>query len=405
MIENLIARKKAEKRFRFFGLLMMLTSMAFLTVLFVSIIFKGVSGFFAYEVRLELTPTQEQLDERQYRTIIFQALNKTLKTTTRNERKQARKIISRGAHQTVQNALQQLDSTQPKTIWLPLSTLAENIIEKKYDPQLPEARRIVKDNQIRFIAQLQEQERIRHSFNTAFFTNGARTTPETAGVGIAILGSFYMMLIVILTSVPLGVAAAIYLEEFAPKKNRWIRLIELNINNLAAVPSIVFGILGLAVFINTFGLPRSSPLVGGLVLSLMTLPTIIIATRSILKAVPTTIKWSAYGVGASRHQAIFHHVLPVAFPGIITGAIIGLAQALGETAPLLIIGMVAFVADYPKTIFEPTSALPVQTFIWAGSPDPAFATRTAAAIIVLLAFLLAMNATAVYLRHKYEKKH
>ena len=405
MIENLTARKKAEKRFRLFGLLMMLTSMAFLAILFSSIIFKGVSGFFAYEVRLDLTPTQEQLDKRLYRPIILQALNETLATTTRRERNQARKIISRGAPQTIQQEWQELDSTKPKTLWLPLSTLAENIIEKKYDPQLPEARRIVKDNHIRFINQLQEQERIRYSFNTAFFTNGAKTTPETAGVGIAILGSFYMMLIVILISVPLSVAAAIYLEEFAPKKNRWVRLIELNINNLAAVPSIVFGILGLAVFINTFGLPRSSPLVGGLVLSLMTLPTIIIATRSILKAVPTSIKWSAYGVGASRHQAIFHHVLPFAFPGIITGAIIGLAQALGETAPLLIIGMVAFVADYPQNLLEPASALPVQTFIWAGSPDPAFATRTAAAIIVLLAFLLAMNATAVYLRHKYEKKY
>ena len=217
------------------------------------------------------------------------------------------------------------------------------------------------------------------------------------------MGSFWTLLVCMSVSVPVGVCAAIYLEEFAPR-NRWTDLVEVNINNLAAVPSIVFGLLGLAVFLNFFGMPRSAPLVGGLVLALMTLPTVIIATRAALKAVPVSIREAALGVGASDMQVVLHHVLPLALPGMLTGSIIGAAQALGETAPLLMIGMVAFIADTPSGPLDPATALPVQIFIWSDSPERAFAERTAAAIMVLLGFLVCMNAAAVWLRRKFERR-
>lgn len=246
-------------------------------------------------------------------------------------------------------------------------------------------------------------------FNWAFLTNpdGSETRAEAAGLGVAILGSFYMMLIVLVLAVPIGVAASIYLEEFAPK-NRLTDIIEVNIANLAAVPSIVFGILGLAAFINFVGLPRSAPIVGGLVLTLMTLPTIIIATRAALKAVPPSIRDAALGVGASKMQTVFHHVLPLAMPGILTGTIIGLAHALGETAPLLLIGMVAFVTTFPSAppqgLMDPASALPVQIYNWTRRADPAFFERASGAIIVLLVFLLAMNLLAIILRRRFERR-
>ena len=246
-------------------------------------------------------------------------------------------------------------------------------------------------------------------FNSDFITNpdGSETRAEAAGLGVAILGSLYMMLIVLVLSLPIGVAASIYLEEFAPR-NRLTDLIEVNIANLAAVPSIVYGILGLAAFINFMGLPRSAPIVGGLVLTLMTLPTIIIATRAALKAVPPSIRDAALGVGASKMQTVFHHVLPLAMPGILTGTIIGLAHALGETAPLLLIGMVAFVKEYPSAppegLFDPASALPVQIYNWTRRADPAFFERASGAIIVLLVFLLAMNLLAIFLRRKFERR-
>jgi phosphate transport system permease protein len=227
--------------------------------------------------------------------------------------------------------------------------------------------------------------------------------PEAAGLGISIIGSFYMMVIVALLCVPIGVAASIYLEEFAPK-NRWTDLIEVNVSNLAAVPSIVYGILGLAVFINFIGLPQSSSLVGGLVLTLMTLPTIIIATRASIRAVPPSIRDAALGVGASQMQTVMHHVLPLAMPGILTGAILGLARALGETAPLLLIGMVAFVDNYPGGVLDPATALPVQVYGWVQRGDPAFVERSSGAIIVLLLFLVVMNTAAILLRRRFERR-
>lgn len=263
--------------------------------------------------------------------------------------------------------------------------------------------------QLQLAQELADRGEMVTRFNWNFLSNpdASDQRPEAAGVGIAILGSFYMMLVVLVLAVPIGVAASIYLEEFAPK-NRWTDIIEVNISNLAAVPSIVFGILGLAAFINFMGLPQSAPIVGGLVLTLMTLPTIIISTRAALKAVPPSIRDAALGVGASRMQSVFHHVLPLAMPGILTGTIIGLAQALGETAPLLLIGMVAFVRNMPEGLpgglMDPASALPVQVYNWTQRSDPAFIERASGAIIVLLVFLLCMNLLAIWLRRKFERR-
>jgi len=267
----------------------------------------------------------------------------------------------------------------------------------------------IKPEQLVLAEQLVDAGIMAQRFNWGFITfpDASDQRPEAAGLGVAIIGSFYMMIVVLVLSLPIGVAASVYLEEFAPK-NRLTDLIEVNIANLAAVPSIVFGILGLAVFINFAGLPQSAPIVGGLVLTLMTLPRIIIPARAALKSVPPSIRDAALGVGASRLQSVFHHVLPLAAPGILTGMIIGLAQALGETAPLLLIGMVAFVRDYPGMpidgFFDPASALPVQVFSWTVRGDPGFVERASGAIIVLLVFLLIMNAFAIILRRRFERR-
>ncbi len=269
--------------------------------------------------------------------------------------------------------------------------------------EVPEANRKFSDQEIVWTDILVERKLVQAKFNTLFFTRGASREPEMAGILGAVVGTALTLIVTLALSFPLGVATAIYLEEFAPR-NRLTALVEVNINNLAAVPSIVFGLLGLAVFLSVFGLPRSAPLVGGMVLALMTLPTIIIASRAALHAVPPSIREAALGIGASKMQVVVHHVLPLAMPGILTGTIIGMAQALGETAPLLMIGMVAFVVDIPGGFTDPATVLPVQIFMWADFPEPAFQQRTSAAIMVLLAFLVVMNALAVVLRKQFEKR-
>ncbi len=268
---------------------------------------------------------------------------------------------------------------------------------------LPERNRQLDDRSLVYLDLLADQDRVERTFNTVFFTSGASREAELAGIWGAVVGSFFTMVVTLALAFPLGVAAAIYLEEFAPK-NRLTQIIEVNINNLAAVPSIVFGLLGLAVFLNVFGMPRSAPVVGGMVLALMTLPTIIIASRAALRAVPPSIREGALGVGASKLQTVMHHVLPLAMPGILTGTIIGMAQALGETAPLLMIGMVAFIVDVPSTPLDPSTVMPVQIFMWADFPEVLFRQKTSAAILVLLAFLITMNALAVILRKRFERR-
>lgn len=267
----------------------------------------------------------------------------------------------------------------------------------------PEADRNMNDRAATFLEQLKSKGLIESKFNWAFFTRGDSREAELAGIQGALVGSILTLLVTIGLCLPIGVLAAIYLEEFAPK-NRFTELIEININNLAAVPSIVFGLLGLAVFLNFFGLPRSAPLVGGLVLALLVLPTIIIASRAALKSVPPSIREAALGVGASHQQAVFHHVLPLAMPGIMTGTIIGMAHALGETAPLLMIGMIAFIVDVPTSLTQAATVLPVQIFLWSDLPEPAFKMKTAAAILVLLAVLFLMNGISIWLRKKFERR-
>ncbi|HNP27335.1 MAG TPA: phosphate ABC transporter permease PstA, partial [Nitrosomonas sp.] len=292
---------------------------------------------------------------------------------------------------------------QIRQVWVPAGDDVDMLIKEHMKREVPEAQRRLRDMQITWLDRLQAEEKMSLKFNTAFFTNGDSREPELAGIWGALMGSLLTLAVTLVLSFPVGVATAVYLEEFAPK-NKWTDFIEVNINNLAAVPSIVFGLLGLAVFINFMSFPRSAPLVGGLVLTLMTLPTIIIASRAALKSVPPSIREAALGIGASKMQTVFFHVLPLALPGMLTGTIIGMAQALGETAPLLMIGMVAFIVDVPSNVFDPATVLPVQIFLWADSPERAFVERTSAAIMVLLAFLIAMNALAVMLRKKFERR-
>ena len=315
------------------------------------------------------------------------------------------RIISSGADATLRDRVLEnpalIGTTQ--TVWVKSSDDIDRLVKGDVDRTAAVADRRVSDKEIAWIDALTAEDRIETRFNVSFFTSGDSREPEQAGIWGAVVGSFLTLSVTLLLSFPIGVLAAVYLEEFAPQ-NRWTDLIEVNINNLAAVPSIVFGLLGLAVFLNFFGFPRSAPLVGGMVLALMTLPTIIIATRAALKAVPPSIREAALAIGASDLQVVSHHVLPLAMPGILTGAIIGMAQALGESAPLLMIGMVAFIVDIPGGITDPATVLPVQIFLWADSPERAFVAKTSAAIMVLLGFLVFMNALAVLLRRQFERR-
>jgi len=325
--------------------------------------------------------------------------------SSRKDKQSLYRLVSAGAEYNVRDQVLADPGLigQTSEIWLRAHSEAGSYLKGQVGADTPEADRRVNDLQIAWLDRLRAEGRTESRFNTTFFTQGDSREPEMAGIKVALYGSFFTLLVTFVIAFPIGVAAAIYLEEFAPR-NRITDLIEININNLAAVPSIVFGLLGLAVFINFFGLPRSAPLVGGIVLSLITLPTIIITSRAAIQAVSPSIRQAALGVGASKLQTVVHHVLPVAMPGILTGAIIGMAQALGETAPLLMIGMVAFIMDAPAGVSDAATVLPVQIFLWADSPERGFTEKTSAAIMVLMGFLIVMNALAIYLRRHFEQK-
>ena len=324
----------------------------------------------------------------------------------RRARRALKQLISVGAGYAVQDALHEDPSLIGTThsFLLPMTADVDLYMKGEISREVAESNRRLSDAQLDWIDALREAGRVSEEWNWTFLTAGDSREPEMAGTQGAIRGSLLTLLVTLLLSFPVGVAAALYLEEFAPR-NRFTDIVEVNINNLAAVPSIIFGLLGLAVFLNMFGMPRSAPLVGGIVLALMTLPTIIIAGRAALSAVPPSIREAALGVGASPTQAVLHHVLPQALPGILTGTIIGMARALGETAPLLMIGMVAFIADLPTGFSDPSTVLPVQIFLWNDAPERAFQARTSAAIVVLLAFLVAMNAFAVWVRNRFETRY
>ena len=390
---------------------------AALVFLLVTIVGDGWGAFKQSSVRLQLNFDQSVLsiedvaDEEQwqygnYIGVIKAALRQRFpEMTSRAQKKLIYRMVSPGADHQVRQLLKKnpdwLGSIQE--VWLPADDDIDSFVKGHVDRSLPESDRRIKDTQIVLVDALQESGDLKLKFNTLLFTAGDSREPEQAGIRGALVGSFLTLLVTLGLSFPIGVAAALYLEEFAPK-NRFTDMIEVNINNLAAVPSIVFGLLGLAVFLNVFGLPRSVPLLGGIVLTLMTLPTIIISSRAALKALPPSIKEAALGLGASKMQVIFHHVLPLALPGMLTGAIIGMAQALGETAPLLMIGMVAFIVDVPGSFTDPATVLPVQIFLWSDSPERAFIERTSGAIMVLLTFLITMNAIAVLLRKRFERR-
>ncbi|MDZ7665744.1 MAG: phosphate ABC transporter permease PstA [Desulfotignum sp.] len=409
--QGLARRYRAEKRFRLYGIVAIMLSMIFLALLFISITSNGYTAFQQTFVQLDIHLDPEMLDAGSLADANYQGLVKRSladmfpEVTTRKEKRQLYGMVSNGAAYQLQDFVRENQNRIGSVIqiWVPADDDVDMVAKGHIRRDVPESESRVKDNQMAWIDRLKEQGRLEKRFNMTFFTAGDSREPELAGIRGAVVGSFYTLIVTLLLSFPIGVAAAVYLEEFAPK-NRWTDIIEVNINNLAAVPSIVYGLLGLAVFLNFFGLPRSVPLVGGLVLTLMTLPTIIIASRAALKSVPPSIREAALGVGASRTQMVMHHVLPLALPGMLTGTIIGMAQALGETAPLLMIGMVAFIVDIPGGFTDPATVLPVQIFLWADSPERAFLERTSAAIMVLLAFLVTMNALAVFLRKKFERR-
>lgn len=414
---GLARRHAVERLFRCTGLLALLLGLTFLCVLFFSIISKGYTAFQQTYIQLEIDFDEQKLDpagERIYEVLstadygglVKQSLRTAFPAvTSRQEQRLLYDLVSFGAAYHLRDRVLADPALigQISRVWVPASDDVDMLIKGYIKRDVPEAERRLRDVQLAWLDTLETEARLSLQFNTAFFTSGDSREPELAGIWGALMGSILTLAVTLALSFPIGVATAVYLEEFAPR-NRWSDLIEVNINNLAAVPSIVFGLLGLAVFINFMSFPRSAPLVGGLVLTLMTLPTIIIASRAALRAVPPSIREAALGVGASKMQTVFFHVLPLALPGMLTGTIIGMAQALGETAPLLMIGMVAFIVDIPSSIFEPATVLPVQIFLWADSPERAFIERTSAAIMVLLGFLIAMNALAVILRKKLERR-
>ncbi len=413
----LAKRHRTERNFRRLGLTAILIAMALLATLLVSIVGKGYSAFIQTTITLDINFEQEILDPKDtrspetlkaasYGSVIRNALRTEFpEVKSRIELRRLFGLISKGAVQELRNAV----LANPKLIGttrafeLTASDDVDMFIKGYISRDVVEQDRRIKNNEIVWIDRLQNQNAIQTRFNTRFFTGGDSREPEVAGILGAMVGSLYTLFITFIISFPIGVMSAIYLEEFAPK-NKLTDVIEVNINNLAAVPSIVFGLLGVALFLNVAHLPRSAPLVGGLTLALMTLPTIIIAARASIRAVPGSIRNAALGLGASKQQAVFHHVLPLSLPGILTGTIIGLSQALGETAPLLMIGMVAFIVDIPGGVTDPATVLPVQIFLWADSPERAFVEKTSGAIMVLLSFLVFMNAAAVLLRKKFEQR-
>ena len=411
---GLARRRRKETLFRATGVVATGFGVLFLAVFFATLIAKGWSAFEQTFVQLEVLVDEQlvapdgELDPvyGDFDGIVRESLRKAFPDVSgRSERRDLYRLISTGAGYQLRDLVVQDPSLvgTTLTLWVPASSNVDMLIKGNIDASVDESLRPLSDAQIARVQVFQDAGKLETRFNSALFTNGDSRDPELAGIKGAMMGSFYMLLVTIALSFPIGVAAAIYLEEFAPR-SRWSDLIEVNINNLAAVPSIVFGLLGLAVFINYLSLPRSAPLVGGLVLTLLTLPVIIIASRAAIKAVPPSIREAALGLGASRMQVVFHHVLPLAMPGMLTGAIIGMSRALGESAPLLMIGMVAFIVDVPGGFTDPATALPVQIYLWADSPERAFAERTSAAIIVLLAFLLLMNLAAVIIRKRMERK-
>ncbi|MXW84371.1 MAG: phosphate ABC transporter permease PstA [Boseongicola sp. SB0667_bin_21] len=409
---SLARRNRKQRAVQVLGLGAICFAFLMLFILVASLVSSGYHAFTQTHVTLEIfvDPEEvplERLPRGGFDDVLEASLASVLEGVDPNDRATMRALgdlLSNGAQFRLRDRVVEDPDLVGQTIAMtvPVSDPYDQLNKGLVDRETPEHYRRLKDFEIAWFDQLMAKEAISKPLNTGLIANADSRFPELAGLKGALIGSFWALFVCFVISFPLGIGAAIYLEEFAPK-NKFSDIVEVNINNLAAVPSVVFGLLALAVFIGWFGMPRSAPLVGGMTLALMTMPTIIIATRAALKAVPPSIREAALGVGASRHQVVFDHVLPLAMPGILTGTIIGLAQALGETAPLLLIGMNAFITSAPSGPFDSATALPTQIFIWADSPERGFVSRTSAAILVLLGFLITMNAMSIYLRNKFER--
>ena len=416
-MNNLKSRIAKEKRFKAYGIISITTALTLLTILFVSIFSQGYTAFQETRIQLPVYFDQEILDPNKtndwniikkanFNGLVKQSIRDLFpEVSGRSNKRKLYKIVSSSAEYQIRNIVNNDLSIigSKQNIWVLADDDVDMLIKGNINRNLPENERRIDDQELMWIEYLESEKLIKKVFNKTLFSSGDSSESEQSGILVALLGSFYALLITLVLSFPIGIATAVYLEEFAPKDNKFVDFIEVNINNLAAVPSIIFGLLGLAIFLNFFEMPRSAPLVGGMVLSLMTLPRIIIPARAALKSVPPSIREGALGLGASNVQAVFNHVLPIATPGMLTGTIIGMAQALGESAPLLIIGMVAFIVDIPQGFTDPATTLPVQIYLWADTPERGFVERTAAVIMVLLIFLVLMNSLAIYLRKKFEK--
>lgn len=411
--QSLTKRHRKERIFRGFGLLSVIIGFVLVFFLLFDITSKAIPAFHQHWVKLDVNFDKDwlryeegtsDLSQLNYRNVLRKSVYQAFPDVkNRRAKRSLNGLFSTNAEFRIKEHLQNNPDDLGKTVEV-LVLLDDDVdiyLKETKDIGTPLIR--IDDKEAVWVKKLHDDGRIVKRWNSEFFTNGDSRESELAGVRGALAGTALTMIVTLILSFPLGVAAALYLEEFAPR-NKWTDIIEVNINNLAAVPSIIFGLLGLAVVINMFGLPRSAPIVGGIVLTLMTLPTIIIASRASIKAVPPSIREAALGLGASKIQTAFGHVLPMAMPGILTGTIIGMAQALGETAPLLMIGMVAFIVDVPGSVTDAATVMPVQIFLWADSPERGFLAKTSAAIMVLLGFLFVMNATAAYLRRRFESK-
>ena len=405
--ELLKKRYRAEKRFKFYGLTSVILAILFVLFLVNVIFSKGKGAFSRTTISVEVdfntekleiknNPTNEEIQDTDFYDLSIESLLNVYKTKGLKEEKDLIRIFSPDYEFEIKNFIIENKGFLNKTtiIELTASDDIDQLNKGNYPRHLPEERRRISDFQLLIYDKLVEDNKIQKTFNTFLFTNGDSRDPELAGVGGSLLGSFFTIIVTLLLSFPIAILASIYLEEFAPK-NRITDFIEININNLAAVPSIVFGLLGLGILLGTFDFPRSTPLVAGITLALMTLPRIIIPCRASLKAVPPSIREGALAVGASKVQSVTHHVVPLAIPGTLSGTIIGLAQALGETAPLILIGMVAFVVDLPSSPVDPSASLPVQVYLWSEQAERGFVEKTSATIMILLTFLITMNAFAV----------
>lgn len=407
---NVARRRRSERLLQGAGLTAISLAFLMLGILLWTLLSTGAEAFRQTHVRLDVPISAEHVDasapaDGNYRRVVADAIRATVPGAAEGDIRALTGILSSGARLEIRDRVVRDPSLVGKTIQIsvPAADPYDQLNKGKVDTEAPEIQRRLTDADVANFRQLQQAGRVSLPINWALIFNADSRFPELAGLRGAITGTFYAILVCFAISFPLGIGTAIYLEEFAPR-NRFSDIIEVNINNLAAVPSVVFGLLALAMFLGWFGMPRSSPLVGGMTLALMTMPTIIIATRNALKAVPPSIREAALGVGASRQQVVFSHVLPLALPGIMTGTIIGLAHALGETAPLLLIGMNAFITAAPDTPLDASTTLPTQIFIWSDSPERGFESRTSAAILVLLGFLVMMNGAAIYLRNRFERR-